>query len=205
MPYQPVSHAPVAELAAVGPAPVDVPQYVADDVAGVAAVVQQLEAPLIRAPQGPSKKAQPIQVAAAKPVMKPVAQPAAKPAAKPVKMALADTAPAAKPRGVGGSHLIQLGAFSSVEGAQKAWAQYSKKFGVLQSFNSASSSVMVNGKRFVRLAAMGFGNFASANSVCGQIKAKGGDCVVKTINGAAPVRMAAAKPKAKPARRIASR
>jgi D-alanyl-D-alanine carboxypeptidase len=205
VPVLPVYSAPVAELAAVGPAPVDVPESIQDDVAAVAAVVQQLEAPLIKAPEGPAKRVQPIQVAAAKPTAKPVAHPVVKVAAKPVKMALADTAPAVSTRGVSGSHLIQLGAFSSADGAQKAWAQYSKKFGVLQSFNSASSSVVVNGKRFIRLAAMGFGNYSAANAVCGQIKAKGGDCVVKNVNGAAPVRMAAAKPKAKPSRRIASR
>jgi D-alanyl-D-alanine carboxypeptidase len=204
-PVVPSYSAPVAELAAVGPAPVDVPEAMQDDVAAVAAVVQQLEAPLIKAPEGPSKRVQPVQVAAAKPAAKPAAQPFVKAAAKPVKMALADTAPAVSTRGVSGSHLIQLGAFSSVDGAQKAWAQYSKKFGVLQSFNSASSSVVVNGKRFIRLAAMGFGNYSAANSVCVQIKAKGGDCVVKNINGASPVRMAAARPKAKPTRRIASR
>jgi D-alanyl-D-alanine carboxypeptidase len=204
--------APVAELAAVGPAPVDVPGVAPKDVPAVAAVVavmQQLEAPLIKAPEGPAKKAQPqaVKAAMAKPVAKPAVQPAAKPAAKPVKLALADTTPAASSRPASGSHLIQLGAFSSVENAQKAWGQFTTKFGVLQDFRSASSSVVVNGKRFIRLAAMGFGNASSANAVCGQIKSKGGDCVVKTINGTvvAPVRMAAAKPKAKPVRRIASR
>ena len=202
---------PSVELAAIGPAPVDVPaaESLYQVVASVAAPVE--EAPLIRAQAGPAKRAQAVPVLAAK-----VAAPKVSTApSKSVKLALADTAspapaPAPAPaRKVNGTHLIQLGAYSSTGNAMTAWNKLSRQFGVLQGFGSASSTVVVNGKSLVRLAAMGFGNVSSANAVCKQIKAKGGDCVVKAVGGTSPVRMAAASPKAKvtvkSVRRIASR
>lgn len=184
---------PTVELAAIGPAPVDAPPVEVEYKTSAPVAVAAVEAPLIKAQDGPAKQAQ-----AAPAVAKP----------KPVKMALADTAQSA-PRKVSGTHLIQLGAFSNTANAQSAWQQLSRKFGMLQSFSSASSTTVVNGKQLVRLAAMGFGNAGSANAVCNQIKSRGGDCVVKSVGGAAPVRMAAASPKkkiiAKQGRRIASR
>jgi D-alanyl-D-alanine carboxypeptidase len=192
---------PNVELAAIGPAPVEAPPVEIIFRPSAPAMVAAAEAPLIKAPEGPAKRAQTAPVAA-KPAKMAQAAPVA---AKPVKLALADTAP----RKVAGTHLIQLGAFSSTANAQVAWSQFTRKFGVLQGFNSASSSVVVNGKQLVRLAAMGFGNAGSATAVCNQIKARGGDCVVKSVNGSAPVRMAAATPKkqgtVKQGRRIASR
>ncbi len=204
----------MGELSAIGPAPVDVAVdnsaapsfetpvvkvasaptagssniiYVSNPVYAVDFAIKA-SAPLIKAQSGPSKTTNPVRVAA---------KPAAKASAKPVKLALADTQQADQ-RKVNGTHIVQLGAYSSAESAQKAWADFNRKFAVLGGFTSASSSAVVNGKRFIRLAASGFGNLASANAVCAQIKAKGGDCMVKSIGGAAPVRMAAAKPKAKP-------
>ncbi|MGC1468119.1 MAG: SPOR domain-containing protein [Sphingorhabdus sp.] len=174
----------MAELAAVGPAPV-ADGYNESDVRIAAAVasVSESEAPLIKAPEGPAKAAEVV------------------PAPKPVKLALADTpAPSAK---AAGKYLVQLGAFSSAGNAQKAWSQYSRKHKVLNGFSSASSTVNVKGKTLTRLAASGFGNYQAAASACRTIKASGGDCVVKTVGGSAPVRMAA-KPARKPVK-IAAR
>ncbi len=174
--------APVQELAAVGAAPVaQSAGFSAPAVEAQVAMVEPVaavpapEAPLIAAPVGPTKAAQ--------------AMPAVKaPAAKaPVKLALAEMAPK---KAVSGTHLIQLGAFSTAANAQAAWKQYTKQYGVLQDFNSASSTVTVNGKTLIRLAAMGFGNQSTADSVCQSIKAKGGACMVRNIGGEAPVRMA---------------
>lgn len=175
--------APVTELAAVGPAPV-ADGYEEADVRIAAAVASvEPEAPLIKAPEGPAKAVE------------------AAPATKPVKLALNDTpAPASKPSG---KFLVQLGAFSSSANAQKAWNQFSRKHKVLNGFNSASSTVNVKGKTLTRLAASGFGNYQSAAAACKTIKASGGDCIVKSVDGAAPVRMAA-KPARKPVR-IAAR
>lgn len=178
------SAAPAVELAAVGPAPVAT-GFEENDVRVAEASVPApvYEAPLIKAPEGPAKAVE------------------ATPAPKPVKLALADTpAPAAK---VIGKYLVQLGAFSTAANAQKAWNQYSRKHKVLGGFTSASSTVTVKGKTLTRLAASGFGNYQSAVAACSSIKKAGGDCVVKTVDGSAPVRMAA-KPTRKPVK-IAAR
>lgn len=164
---------PVAELAAIGPAPVEV-AAVAEDIVPVA--VPAFEAPLIKAEEGPAKALE----AATK---------------APVKLALADTAPAAS-KAVSGKYLVQLGAFSSAANAKQAWNKMQAKHSILKDFQSASSSVTVNGKTLIRLAAMGFGNKATADTACKAIKAKGGDCIVRAIGGEKqPVQMATAKKK----------
>ncbi len=164
--------APVQELAAVGPAPVSnsagftaVDPSASMAIADAPAVVAVVEAPLIKAQAGPSKAA----------------------SAAPVKLAMADVSPA---RAVSGTHLVQLGAYSSAANAKVAWGQLSKRYGMLRDFNSASSTVNVGGKSLIRLAAMGFGNKASADAVCQSIKSSGGACIVRSTTGEAPVRMA---------------
>jgi D-alanyl-D-alanine carboxypeptidase len=143
----------------------------------MAAPAPAFEAPLIKAPVGPSK--------------------AADTAAKaPAKLALADTRPVSTPKSIAGTHLVQLGAYSSPANAKDAWGKLQSKYGVLKGFDSASSSVTVNGKKLTRLAAMGFGNKASADAACRAIKAKGGDCIVRSSGGeSAPVQMAKASPR----------
>lgn len=113
--------------------------------------------------------------------------PAATHSEKPAKLAIADVAPK---KAVNGTHLVQLGAFSSSANAQKAWDKLRERYGVLSGFSSASSTLKVNGKTFTRLAASGFGNKASADAVCKQIKLHGGDCIVRSVSGTQPVRMA---------------
>lgn len=186
--------APAGELPAIGAAP-DVEGYVESDVrvAAVAAPapapapvapVAVAEAPLIRAPEGPAKARE------------------AAPAAKPVKLALADV-PAPQAR-VHGKYLVQLGAFSSSANAARAWNQLNRKHSILTGFSSASSTVTIKGKTLTRLAASGFGNYETAAAACRQIKMSGGECMVRTTDGSAPVRMAAKKPVRKPVR-IAAR
>jgi Flp pilus assembly protein TadD len=211
-----VAMAPAAsELAPIGPAPVEVASSITDAASTLASIAPSFEAPmvkvadsnivfvsnpiyavdfsaqksapLIKAPKGPAKAAKPVRVAQSS-------------EASGVKVALADTSEA-RPQKVSGTHVVQLGAYSSEVGAQKAWSMLKARYNVLNDLRSASSNAIVNGKRFVRLAATGFGDFASANAVCATIKAKGGDCVVKSVGGQAPVRMASAKPE----RRLASR
>lgn len=164
--------APAVELAAVGPAPVaDSVGFAAVEtevkIAEAAPVAPAFEAPLIKAAVGPAKTS----------------------SAAPVKLALADV-PASKPSAVSGTHLVQLGAFSSAANAQAAWNKLSKRYGVLNGFESASSTVTVNGKKLIRLAASGFGNASTAYAACQQIKSQGGVCLVRNSGGGAPVRMA---------------
>lgn len=173
---------PAAELAAIGPAPV------ADSI-GFAAAESQIkmvevapsaivaDAPLIKAQEGPAKSA----------------------SVAPVKLAMVDV-PASKYIASGGTHAVQLGAFDNAAIANDAWAKLSKRYGMLNGFQPAKTTVTVNGRKFVRLTATGFGNASAANAACSQIKAQGGACFVRTLSSGAPVRMAS-----KQGRRIASR
>ena len=130
------------------------------------------------------------------PVTKAEAKPV-KPVAKPVVQKAAYQ-PAAKPAAsVTGTHLVQLGAFSSAEGAKRAWGIMSARNSDLKSFEYASSRINVKGKTLYRLAAVGFGNAQTAEAMCAGIKAKGSNCIVRQAPGShsAPTRMASKAPK----------
>jgi hypothetical protein len=169
-----VSSVPAAavELAAVGPAPVP-------DSAGFAAVENYMRA-VEAAPSQPAYEA---------PLIKASEIPVKSFVTAPVKLAVSDI-PATKTPATAGSHLVQLGAFSSAASAQAAWNKYAKRYRALNGFASASSTVTVNGKKLVRLAAMGFGDAASARATCKMIKSQGGDCFVRTNGGPQNIRMA---------------
>ncbi|GAB5488747.1 MAG: hypothetical protein Pars2KO_23170 [Parasphingorhabdus sp.] len=141
--------------------------------------------------EGDKPKAdKPVRLAQAAPVKTPAMQ--AISAVKPVLQKVAFTP---KPRAASsGTHLVQLGAFSSAEGAKRAWNILSTKNKDLAAFQYASSRINVKGKTLYRLAAIGFGNSETAKAMCSGIKAKGGSCIVRNVKGvnkAAPVRMAA--------------
>jgi D-alanyl-D-alanine carboxypeptidase len=127
------------------------------------------EAPLIKASKSPAKLASKT--------------------GKPVKLALADVAPKAG-RLAGGSHVVQLGAYGSAAQAKSAWDYLRNKHTFLTGFSSASSTVVVNGKTFVRLAASGFDSAASAANMCNKIKLAGGSCIVRSIPSKQPVGLA---------------
>jgi Flp pilus assembly protein TadD len=78
----------------------------------------------------------------------------------------------------GGTHLVQLGAFSTPEGAQRAWRHFTKVNPALAGHRSVISQANVNGRQFWRVQAAGFSGFADARSVCGSVKARGGPCLV---------------------------
>ena len=77
-----------------------------------------------------------------------------------------------------GSHLVQLGAFSSAEGAQRAWRHFSARQPGLGSYRSQITQVTVKGRTFWRVQAAGFSGFALARQMCQSVKAKGGACLV---------------------------
>ncbi len=132
--------------------------------------------------------------------------------ANPVKTAAVEAVPATKPVlqrvsyrptvktavSASGTHLVQLGAFSSAEGAKRAWGILSAKNSDLNSFEYASSPIKVKGRTLYRLAAIGFGNAQTAEAMCSGIKAKGGNCIVRHttgVNKTVPTRMASKAPK----------
>ncbi len=127
------------------------------------------DAPLIKAAKGPSKLA--MQTRA------------------PAKLALADVQPKAS-KLAGGSHLVQLGAYGSAASAKSAWDKLTNQHAFLSGFTSASSTVKVNGKTYVRLAAAGFDSAQSANNICSKIKLAGGSCIVRSIPAKQPVGLA---------------
>jgi D-alanyl-D-alanine carboxypeptidase len=201
------------ELAAIGPAPLSVnagfdAAASEQSVTMVSAPTVTEAAPLIKAQQGPTKSQMAMTAMAVKPVApKPVTpKAAAAPVKRTVKLALADVEPA---RAVSGSHLVQLGAFSSAASAKQAWEKLYGRYSVLQGFKSASSKVTIGNKTYIRLAAMGFGNLETAQAACKSIKSKGGECMVRSLSGEQkPVRLAAKKavqPVARKPVRIASR
>ena len=90
-----------------------------------------------------------------------------------------------------GAYIVQLGAFSSVSGAERAWKIYTGRHASLKGFDYAQSQVKSGGRTLYRLAAAGFGNAGSAMSLCNGIKASGGTCIVRQVGNSSPVRMAA--------------
>ena len=96
---------------------------------------------------------------------------------------LASAKPAAGARLPAGSYMVQLGAFSSADGARQAWKSYQAKYPALKGHNYASTAVTVKGRKLYRLAAIGYSNTRLANAACGGIKAKGGGCIVRKASG----------------------
>lgn len=133
------------------------------------------DAPLIKAAKGPSKLAmQSGKVAQSE---------------KPIKLALADV-PSKSGKSANGSHLVQLGAYGSAASAKSAWNMLTNKHAFLTGFSSANSTVTVNGKTFVRLAATGFDSAQAANNICNKIKVSGGSCIVRSLPAKQPVGLA---------------
>lgn len=113
----------------------------------------------------------------------PAAQPYVRPAAAPARKANIAAKPMATPAKAG-THLVQLGSFSTPEGARRAWRHYTARNPGLKGFTNVTTQVSVNGKQFWRVQAAGFAGQASANSMCGSVKARGGVCLV--MRGHAP-------------------
>ena len=94
----------------------------------------------------------------------------------PSRSRAAAEAPAARPvQGENGTHLVQLGSFSSEAGAKRAWSIYVKKYPELSDHQMVVSEAVVRGKRYWRVSAAGFGR-ATATSMCSRVKAAGSGC-----------------------------
>ncbi|MDE1915497.1 MAG: SPOR domain-containing protein [Sphingomonadales bacterium] len=139
------------------------------------------------APQGASQP-----VSNWSPISKPVASPlrvaeetprearshtrAAKPVVKAtIKMAVAKPRAEEQPRVSTGSHMVQLGAFSSQANAERARKLALAHRSELRSHDIIITKAVVNGRDYWRVAAAGFDSNA-ANGVCGRWKKSGGAC-----------------------------
>lgn len=81
----------------------------------------------------------------------------------------------AAPRATGGTHLVQLGSFSSEANARRAWGLFTRRDASLRNYRLTITPVVVRGKNFWRVAAAGF-NASSAGSMCSSVKSRGGAC-----------------------------
>lgn len=151
------------------------------------------DAPLIREPGGPLKLGAiklvlPALAATKDAPLRATTAPVAVKAApsRPVKLAMAGNALPLVVRSLAaGTHLVQLGAYSNPENARAAWKMLTVRYRDLANFRSASSTVTVKGRTLYRLSAVGFGNKATADAFCGQIRSQRGGCIVRTWNGKA--------------------
>ena len=74
-----------------------------------------------------------------------------------------------------GSHLVQLGSFSSLQGARRAWGILAARNPELRNYRMAITPAVVRGKNFWRVAAAGL-NAGGAGGLCSTVKARGGAC-----------------------------
>jgi cell division protein FtsN len=132
------------------------------------------------APQGVSA---PAYAPTYTPVGKPVASPmrvaydkprAEKRVAKPVKRRVEEAREEA-PRAPTGTHLIQLGAFTTSVNAERARKLFLAKRSAVGNHDITITKAVVNGRDFWRVAAGGFDQ-ASASGACGRVKKHGGAC-----------------------------
>lgn len=143
------------------------------------------------APQGAKVAAAPeaVQPVAAAPAELPVAPvvavaaPAIPVVSQPViqKIAPAPVRVAAKlakpvPTKAAGTHFVQLGSFSSPQGARRAWGIYSARNQSLASYRMTITPAVVKGKHVWRVAAAGLTGKSAANGLCSQVKSHGGAC-----------------------------
>jgi Flp pilus assembly protein TadD len=105
-----------------------------------------------------------------------------------------------------GTHLAQLGAFSSEQGARRAWGIYAARTPQLKQYRMMIIKAVVRGKTVWRVAAAGL-NSGKATGLCAIIKAHGSGCFAYAAGGmgrgtGAPM-LAQAKPAAVVSRRVA--
>jgi hypothetical protein len=84
--------------------------------------------------------------------------------------------PAAKPVNFhNGSHLVQLGSFSSPQGARRGWGILASRNPRLRDYHMVITPAVVGGRNFWRVAAAGF-DAGTASGMCSTVKNRGGVC-----------------------------
>ncbi|WP_226633857.1 tetratricopeptide repeat protein [Novosphingobium profundi] len=74
-----------------------------------------------------------------------------------------------------GTHLVQLGSFRTMEGAERAWGIFVARDPRLKNHTMRITEAEVAGRRYFRVAAEGFDGRA-AKSMCAAVKNRGGGC-----------------------------
>lgn len=200
-----VAAAPGGELPAVDANPAELAQYQPVSAPVTAEPAPVAPAQTFAATFGDTPVVQPVP--AALPSRAPVAATAPK-AKQPVRVAAAVPAahrPGLRPRrapapvfGKGSSHAVQLGSFSSEQGARRAWGYYAGRNPELRNFKMTITPATVRGKKFWRVAATGLDG-RGAGGLCSKVKARGGVCFAYTTIGRpanAPAYAAKARAKA---------
>lgn len=84
--------------------------------------------------------------------------------------------PGVKAAAAGGSHLVQLGSFSSQSSAERAWSIYLSRNPELAGFDRTITQAVVGGKKYWRVSAAGFDR-GSARQMCSTVRNRGGECI----------------------------
>jgi Flp pilus assembly protein TadD len=118
-----------------------------------------------------------------------IATPAAAPAARnpvanttpAIARPMLAAAPAANP-----THLVQLGSFSSEQGARRAWSIYQSRYPELADREMVITQAVVNGRNYWRVSAGGFDRSGS-RAMCSRVDAANGDgCISWAANRPLP-------------------
>ena len=75
-----------------------------------------------------------------------------------------------------GTHLVQLGAFSSEKNAHRAWIFFLRQNPGLAAYRPVIAPAQVKGRAVWRVAAGGFNGRFAASGLCAQVKQRGGAC-----------------------------
>jgi len=75
-----------------------------------------------------------------------------------------------------GTHVVQLGAFSSEKNAKRAWGIYTRQNPSLAAYRPVIVPATIKGKQLWRVAAGGFAGRFAANGLCAQLRSRGGSC-----------------------------
>lgn len=104
------------------------------------------------------------------------------PAPASARASVASAGPVADP-----THLVQLGSFSSEQGARRAWGIYVSRHPELADHEMVITEAVVRGKRYWRVSAGGF-NVASSRSMCSSVNrsSSGEGCITWAANSPLP-------------------
>ena len=85
--------------------------------------------------------------------------------------------------------VVQLGAFSNRQNAERAWQSAEGRFG-LSGTQAMTTTIDVGGRTLHRVSVAGFASRGEAVQLCEGIRARGGTCFVRATAGDSPVRWA---------------